>query len=547
MGEVADYLAVKGLKSSRRGDNAILNCPFCGDTEHKFAINLNTGAWNCKRLNHCGKKGYFPDFQREMGDEPTKQKKPPVMLRKKSYKKPQADIIPASEKVAGYLKKRGFTQKTIDHFQVGEKDGKVALPYYKDGTLVNIKYRSVGNKEMFSEKECEPILFGRDLITQEALFITEGEFDAMALYQYGFEAVSVPNGASGHTWVENEWDYLETFSAIYLCFDTDEAGERGAKELSMKLGEARCFRVRFPEKDANDCLLKGVSIEEMTNCFITATEMAPDTIARPEDFRDEVFVRFFDAAKMIGTSTPWEGLTKKLRGWRFSELTIISGYNGSGKSTILGQIIIDLIKKGNNIYIYSGEMHPSRMLKWLIVQYLAKSNPSPDEVDRALKFFNNNMIIENITASISKEDLFRGMKYSSQRYGVSFFFIDSLMKIQLPKADEYIEQQEFMNELVGVNVKYNAHTFIVCHPRKASSDEREAGKMDIKGSSHITDVADNVIMIQRISEKKKHELIAKGKSYNDMIMEVVKNREWGEEGIIKMNFSVDSRLYEEET
>jgi twinkle protein len=58
--------------------------------------------------------------------------------------------------------------------------------------------------------------------------------------------VSVPMGAGNFQWVENEWDYLDTFTTIYICFDNDMAGQESAKKLALKLGEHKCRLVKLP-------------------------------------------------------------------------------------------------------------------------------------------------------------------------------------------------------------------------------------------------------------------------------------------------------------
>ena len=43
--------------------------------------------------------------------------------------------------------------------------------------------------------------------------------------------------------------------------------------------------------------------------------------------------------------------------------------------------------------------------------------------------------------------------------------------------------------------RHGVHVHLVAHPRKGADESREPGKMDVAGSSKITDGADNVISI----------------------------------------------------
>ena len=60
-------------------------------------------------------------------------------------------------------------------------------------------------------------------------------------------------------WIENEFERLERFEKIYLALDMDKEGELAATEIAGRLGRHRCVRVKLPRKDANDCLVSGVT------------------------------------------------------------------------------------------------------------------------------------------------------------------------------------------------------------------------------------------------------------------------------------------------
>lgn len=68
-------------------------------------------------------------------------------------------------------------------------------------------------------------LFGYHLVkdTDDTVVVTEGEFDAMAVYQQtGYPAVSLPQGASNLP--EVLVPYFDRFAKIILWMDNDEAG-----------------------------------------------------------------------------------------------------------------------------------------------------------------------------------------------------------------------------------------------------------------------------------------------------------------------------------
>ena len=547
MNQVIKYLDGKQFEYRRRGSELIMNCPFCGETERKFSINSITGMYNCLHLNNCGVKGDFVSFQRNLGDKPVKLNgKSSFISSPKKYVRP-ADIPEMGQKeenIYRYLKSRGFNDETIKFFRLGACGSVIKFPYRKDGILVNIKHRDIHDKaKMWQEKDAESTLFNRDNIEKNILVKCEGAYDCLALYQYGIESVSVPSGANNRAWVENEWDYLDTFKSIIICFDNDPAGRDGAIKLAERIGMWRCSLVTLPYKDANECLMKKVPAEDIIKCFTNAKELTPETLVSPDYFMEKVQNLFQMGTRLFGTPTAWKGLDNLLKGWRGSEITIWSGRNGAGKSTILNQVILDLAAKGVRSCIYSGEMPPERYLRWAIIQHKENSSPLPIAIADSIQWMTNRLFILNITNTIAPDDLLNNFEYAAQRYGVKHFVVDSLMKIAINDSDEYNEQKKFVSRLTDFAKAHDCHVHLVAHPRKSASDSDQPGKVDVKGTSHITDLAHNVIVLFRPDDEMKQKSIKKGKVPADMIMYVKKNREFGVEGSVFFDFNESTKKF----
>jgi hypothetical protein len=144
-------------------------------------------------------------------------------------------------------------------------------------------------------------LFGWHTIPHDAteIIITEGEFDAMAVYQAtGRPAVSLPNGC--RSLPMEVLVLLERFDTIYLWMDNDGPGREGAEMFARKMGVERCLLVQpggmrgrpcsdaaaaSPPKDANEALLKGWNLEEL---LAEASELPHERILKFSDLRDQV-------------------------------------------------------------------------------------------------------------------------------------------------------------------------------------------------------------------------------------------------------------------
>jgi twinkle protein len=80
---------------------------------------------------------------------------------------------------------------------IGAETDCIAFPYYRDGELVNIKFRALAFKHFSQAKGAEKILCGLDdLAGSETAIIVEGECDKLAFNEAGvWNVVSVPDGA----------------------------------------------------------------------------------------------------------------------------------------------------------------------------------------------------------------------------------------------------------------------------------------------------------------------------------------------------------------
>lgn len=544
--DVRQYLLNKGLQYSetknQSGIQARINCPQCGD-KNSFAINLETGAFQCFRQNKCGIKGSFFDFQKLFGDEP-------FIKKEKTYSVPQTKPERINEEVYRWFEKRKISEETVNHFKIGlSPSGKdIMFLYHKSGKLVNFKYRSMSEKNFYKEKDCKSVLWNQDNIKGDKLYITEGEPDCMALYEYGIEGVSIPSGVNDLTWIEHDWAFLEGFKEIYLLMDNDNSGQSIIENLVNRLGKWRCKNVLLPYKDVNECLIKGLPKEKLNDCINNAADFNLTELKHCDYYVDEINEYKNNPYKLYGTITSSYKLTDLLKGWRQEELSVWTGQNGAGKSTLLSQEIIHLLRQGKKCCIGSFEMPPRKYLWWLIKQSLKKKEITDFDVNFVLNEYAENLFIIDITGEIEKENLFEIIEFGCRKYGIEVFVIDSLMKVKLSPDNNkvYGEQKNFVNRLTDFVKEYKCHIHLVAHPRKAKTDEYETDKTDIAGSGDITNIADNVFLVYRYSNEQIEKRKKAGKEPYDSFLEVKKNREHGELGKIGLYFNIDFKSFASE-
>jgi twinkle protein len=388
----------------------------------------------------------------------------------------------------------------------------VGLPSFRNGALLAMKYlhleRREGKKQTFVEAECEPTCFGWQVIDTKArtVVICEGEIDAITLHQYGFPAVSVPfGGGKGdkQQWVDYDWNELERFETIYLCMDNDDEGRLAVEELVSRLGVHRCRIVTLPRKDANECLKEGVTAQEVARCFYDAAYFEPEELKRASEYTQAVIDEFYPSGgKLPGFDMPWAKIPFRfLRG----EVTIITGCNGHGKSLLWGQVLLMGALQGEKACIASFEMHPRKTLARIVRQSTGKKMPEKKTISDTLEWLSDKIWLFSLVGTGKADKLLEVFEYAFKRHGVRHFLIDSLMKLGLHE-DDYNGQKAIMERLCDWANATGAHIHLIAHPRK-EDEAVPAGKMAIKGTGALTDLAFNVFSVWR-NKKKEHTIQA---------------------------------------
>lgn len=482
--------------------------------------------------------------------------------------KPKGLSCPKSD-VVEYLSGRGITQKSIEAYQVGEAPGGwIVFPFIRDGEIIYIKSLSLkrndnGKKSIKAEPGCEPILFGMQVIpeNQSFLVITEGELDALSMFEFDIPAVSVPNGAGTgqkNAWIDYCWEWLESFSEIFLCMDDDEPGQQAAVDIANRLGIHRCKLVTLPKKDTNECLTSGVGKEEVFTCLQDAATFDPEELRSAGSYVDKVIERFFPKeGKRPGIDLPWRKTQDRLRLYN-GEVSIWTGINGHGKSLLLGQVMLGAATQGYSCCIASMEMSPEKTLGRMVQQSVGTDKPSEGAIRQILDELSENIWIFDLQGTAKRDRLFEVFKYAYHRYGARQFVIDSLAKVGMGE-DDYNGQKGFIDALGDFAKSTDSHVHLVAHARKGVDELNPPGKMDVKGTGALTDMVDNVFSVYRNKVKERNMAVienngtVKGNSKEDIrksfdaYLICDKHREDGSdaEGMYGLFFDKKGQLYTE--
>lgn len=177
-------------------------------------------------------------------------------------------------------------------------------------------------------------LYGADRLTPgngAVARVVEGEFDVLALRSYGL-GDNTTSGTTGAGNFSDDWlDSLEPFDSIFLCYDDDPAGKKGAADLAAKLGLYKCSKVVFPKKDAGDCRIEHVPVETIHRAFKVAESYLDIRLLKANEYAVDLRTLLERPETLKGVSTGSEVMDTAIGGWA-NGMVVVTGESGNGKA-----------------------------------------------------------------------------------------------------------------------------------------------------------------------------------------------------------------------
>lgn len=525
------FAVEQGAQYRVRGDELQFQyCPYCGGGKHRdaftFAINLKTGAFNCRRSS-CGRSGgmitLHRDFDFSLGRDVDT-----YYNNASRFKRFKSILIQSKPAAVEYLESRGISKAITERYEITtfkDRDNILVFPFKDDNDVLwYVKYRKTDfNKEKDNSKEwCEsdrkPILFGMNHCNFEnpQLVMTEGQIDSLSCAEAGIEnAVSVPLGKSGFTWVPHCWNFLGRFKELVIFGDNENGTITLLKEMQTRFqGKVRCVR---PEdykgcKDANDILRK-YGKAAVRHAVENAEELP---VPRAKSLKD---IQRVDLSKLEHISTGIPALDRTIRGFYYGQVVLLTGPRGDGKSTLASQFATIAMKQGLPVYIYSGEMQDWLVRGWLDAQIVGPDHMRQNGMDWEIPLetyedienwemygkcwvYDDSLLTDEEEApeEAERDTVLATLEETVLRYGVRFAVIDNLMTAMdfTQTVDLNLSQTLFVKKLAIIAKRYDIIIVLIAHPKKVGGRALTAD--DVSGSGNITNLVSTVLTYSRCSE-----------------------------------------------
>lgn len=198
---------------------------------------------------------------------------------------------------------RGITQETYKayacRFKYNEEDGQVCevfYPYTEGYVAAGYKVRKTPVKDFYSVgkigKNSE--LFGQwrwKESRSKYILLCAGEVDAMSAFQMlenyrknkgsDYDATPCVSSAIGESGsfkqVQLQYNWLNQFQRVVVCYDNDAAGHEAIKKLVDVIPKGKMFVMKLTLKDANEYLERGKE-KQFISAFFNAPAYSPDGI-----------------------------------------------------------------------------------------------------------------------------------------------------------------------------------------------------------------------------------------------------------------------------
>jgi twinkle protein len=524
-------------------------CPKCSHDRKKknakcLGVNLDLQIWHC---THCDWRG---------------------SLRTKIYATPPAweNKTTLPDNVVEFFQQRNIKQETLTEMritdgiefmpQAEERRRVINFNYFRDGKLVNVKYRD-RDKNFKLFKDAELIFYNLDGIKDATeCYIVEGEIDALTMIQAGYKnTVSVPNGANKKNnnlaYLDNCYQHFEAMKTVYVMTDNDEPGDKLADELARRIGIEKCKRVKFEDfKDINEAYSNGAVIKDLI------VESAKPYPIEGVKTIDDYWESFLDITKN-GHKPGWKprgGVGKKIQFYP-GYLTIATGIPGHGKSEEIDQITMELSVDYDLRGAYFSpensptELHILKLVEKVIGKKASKCNDL--ELKKAHGFLKERVFWVYPEEGYNIDLILEKIRQCVLKYGINWYVLDPWNRLE----HQYNESEtkyisETLDKITNFNKRNGVHCFLVAHPTKMKfnyeKDKYEIpGLYDISGSANFYNKADVGLTIYK--EKVDMPPGAPSEYRNALYIQKVKFKHWGEPGTVELRWNKENGRFDSES
>jgi replicative DNA helicase len=385
----------------------------------------------------------------------------------------------------------------------------------------------------------------------EFVAVCEGEKDVLTLERVGMVA-TCNNGGAGNFRAELVPHFAGKHVAIFP--DNDDPGrDHAMKVAAMLVPAVKSLKIvelpGVPAKgDVTDFVNAGGTVSDLRELYRKAQPWSPEwqfceaVPSENERFIHELsrdvdeaggLTEFWNLPRLSGIETPWSKLSRALGGgMRDSEVYVLGGNQGSGKTSLVLQFILSIIRRMEGALLFSMEMSSRAVFQRLAsiqarvdlnalrdAQYTQRKRTStPTEKEEAAEYIQRVMpqlalatselsllpLIVSMKSSVTPEYIAEETQRLRKRMKIRLVVVDhmQLMSTSGSVRGDYEKFTAISRAMKQTAVDVNVPILLVSQTSRAQvKDHRgELEVSDLRGSGAIEEDAAGVMLIYEDSE-----------------------------------------------
>ena len=365
-------------------------------------------------------------------------------------------------------------------------------------------------------------LFGQHLGSEGTLILTEGQIDAMSVYEVmrahrahaRFVVASIHDGAaSAKKTVKDQLQWVLGFKRVVIFMDQDEPGQKAAAELATIIGPTAAVVGSLPFKDANDAWRVN-DAQAILEAINNAKKHRPEAIVHAPDLLEDIL----HPKNAEGLQYPWRGWNYFTGGMKEGQLVMVSGGTGIGKSLFTRSIALHLAREGTKVAYIGLEEDCQTSLERMLSEQLAESpafhldttqqreNRDPETIKEALNAFAENVYFLDKFGSDDFDSFVAAVKHYVLSEGCRVVVLDhfSLLADGISLAtDQRRAIDRCIKDLKTLCVELKFTMVVVCHLSRSGGfgpSHEEGGEptlAELRGSHSLAQIPDFVVMLTR--------------------------------------------------
>jgi 5S rRNA maturation endonuclease (ribonuclease M5) len=397
---------------------------------------------------------------------------------------------------------KGITAKTLDIYGVGlDTNGRVISPHFSPTMeLLAIHSRTPGERDFRMQGKNVPIGL-HTLGNKQELIICEGHSDTYAAKQVfpHADVIGLP-GSDTHLGLEPYMSHVRKYKRITIMVDGDSPGLKLRANLIAMLPKSKTYVTHIDNGNDVCNYLAGVegglTVDDLRKQYKLSTSNKGSSFVDEADCDKYATDKAYDVV-----STGLSNLDSILGGGLgVAELTLLTGFTGTGKSAIAQQIATNVAQSGTKVLYIAGEMTPKQNLDRLVRQWTG-GIVRKDELAKRYKEVASTILITKFS-ELSLDTVTDVIQEAVQDHGVRLVIVDVLSDIDgfintdvttpakiIKKLHDAARGDE-LNEIPPCSLLCVAHT--------KGGDSETLKLDDIRGGSVIRQEATCVVGIQEV-------------------------------------------------